>query len=518
MSEIFFKRIPRKLRIPLLVIAMFPHFIILAMFNMNSTFTASFLDIEADDIQFLFSIAYGMIVCGLFIQPRFHQYFNVRAFLILMTCISILLLLAMTLTNNTNVLIVLRFLQGPSALFEGAILLPILMGQLKSLHAKVIGYSILYCSMMTTDKYATSIIKFAIENYDYNTMIYTLVILHALSLFIYMVILNHNRMFPRKPMYQLNISGIILLMVSMMSGAYFFIYGKKYDWFDSAKIVSALAACLIFGAFFILYQRGVKRPLFHFEIFKSERVVVSMLLFFIFYILRASLSNVYQVMAQVWNWPWTNILEIQYYNVAGTTIGVLIAVFLQIKTVPFKYIFSGGFLLMAASMLWFSFLFYPDVSPHDTYAPLLIEGLSQGIIFTPLVMYMLGGVHPNFAGNAGIAGTAARFWTSIIGFSLMQNLVLRWGTQNQTNLSANLDVSKGIYQEQFNELLMRNSATNLSNDAMQLTVETFKNDLVNQALLLTNIDIFRYLFYLALITALLCLFYNRFKRILGYSI
>ena len=63
--SIFRKWVPEKLIIPLLIITMIPYAMIIPFFNMNSTFTASFLDVDVDDLQFIFTLAYATIVCGL---------------------------------------------------------------------------------------------------------------------------------------------------------------------------------------------------------------------------------------------------------------------------------------------------------------------------------------------------------------------------------------------------------------------------------------------------------------------
>ena len=184
-NSVFKNWLPKKLLVPLLILALFPHFMLLTMFNMNSTFTASFLDVEVDDLQFLFSMAYATIVCGLFIHVRFFQFFNIRSYLLLMTILNIIVLFLMTLSTNPQIILILRFIQGPLTVLEGCILLPLLMSQIKSKNVLIIAYSILYGYMMTSDKFATSIIKFAIENYSHNMIIYTVIIFHILALIIY---------------------------------------------------------------------------------------------------------------------------------------------------------------------------------------------------------------------------------------------------------------------------------------------------------------------------------------------
>ena len=496
-NSIFNKWVPQKLVVPIFILALFPHLMILTIFNMNSTFTASFLDLEVDDLQFLFSMAYATIVCGLFIHVRFFHFFNIRSYLLTMTMLNILVLFGMTLTTNTELILILRFIQGPLSLFEGCILLPIIMSNIKSEHSKLIAYSI---------------VKFAIENYNHNMMVYTIMSFHVVALIIYVFFFNHNRMFPKKPLYQLNLGGIFLMIISLISGAFFFIYGKKYYWFESPIIIIAFASTLVFSGLFLLHQKTAKRPLFHFEIFKSERVILGILMFFVFYTLRAGMSNIYQVMSTVWKWQWEYVLQIQYFNVAGSIIGIVFSFFMVKNKIDFRKIFFLGFVLLAMSMLWFSHLFYPDTKVEAIAPTLMLEGIAQGVIFTPLVLYITGSVHPSITGSAAQAGTAIRFWTTTIGFSLMQNAILYLTTKHQFLMTKNLDKTSPIFQQQWNNLFNKNIASHLPKEAESITAAALKAKLYNQALLVSNIEIFRTLFVVGIIAAIFVILYQPIKN------
>ena len=511
-NSIFKKWVPDKLVVPILILTLFPHLMLLTLFTMNSTFTASFLDLEVDDLQFLFSIAYATIVCGLFLNVRFFQFFNIRSYLLFMTILNILVLFGMSLTTNTQVILILRIIQGPASLFEGCILIPIIMSKIKSEHSRLIAYSFLYGIMMTGDKFTTSIVKFAIENYNHNMIVYTVMVFHVIALLVYVFFFNENRMFPKKPLYQLNLGGVFLLLIALISGAFFLVYGKKYEWFQSSYIVVSFTLLLIFSGLFILHQRTTKRPLFHFEAFKSEKVILGVILFFFFYLLRSSMSNIYQIMSVVWKWPWEYVLQIQYFNVAGSIIGVLSSYFMLRNKVDYRSIFIFGFLLLSISMLWFSYLFYPDTQ-IDAIAPvLMLEGIAQGSLFTPLVMYMVGSVHPNFSGSTSQTGVAIRFWTTTIGFAIMQNSVLYLSTKHQFLMTKNLDQTNPIFQDQWMSLFNKNSLNHLQNDSLHLTASAFKTKLFNQALLVSNIEIFRTLFVIGAIIVVGIVLYRPIKN------
>lgn len=482
------------------------------MFSMNSTFTASFLDLDVDDLQFMFSLAYAAIVCTLLVHVRFFHFFNIRTYLLVMTLLSMIILFGMTLTKNTQLMFILRLIQGPLTLLEGCILLPLIMGQLKQEHSRIIGYSILYCFMMIGDKLTTSLVKFAIENYSHNTIIYSVICFHALALTIYLLLFNQNRLFPHKPLYQFHLSGVILLLISLVAGAYFFIYGRKLYWFESNLIISSFVLMLIFGALFIWYQYVVKRPLFHFEVLSSERVLLGIFLFFAFYVIRASLSNLYQIMSIVWKWPWTNVLSIQYANVLGTIIGIVLSAILMIRKVPYRLLFTMGFALLGGSMYWFYKLCVPDISPIAIAQPLLLEGIAQGVLFTPLVLYMLGSVRPDFSSNGSLIGTSIRFWSATIGYSIMKNCIQYLTTKYLWSYSGTMIQSDQMVAGQWQAKLNQYLNNFMESDAVSLAATDFNNELYNHALLLSNMQIFYSLGIAAFLLAIICFAYQPIKN------
>ena len=217
-------------------------------------------------------------------------------------------------------------------------------------------------------------------------------------------------------------------------------------------------------------------------------------------------------MASVWKWHWEYVLEIQYFNVLGTIIGVLAALFMMIKKVEFRYIFALGFFLLTASLFWFSFLFYPDTSVEAIAPPLILEGIAQGILFTPLVMYMMGSVHPSISSNVGVTGTAIRFWGSTIGFSLMQNLVFYFLSKHQLLLSNSLDLTHPLFQEQWNSILGKNASSHINSEAFSMSAQSIKSQVMSQALLLSNVEIYRGLSLLGVVTFVVVLGYQPLKK------
>lgn len=512
--SIFKKWVPEQLIIPLLIVTMIPYAMIIPFFNMNSTFTASFLDVDVDDLQFIFSLAYATIVCGLCINERLFHFFNIRSYLLIITIINILVLLMLSISTNKELVYCLRAIQGTSAYLQSCIAVPLIMSRLKNPYSRLLGNSFLYCFVMTGATFSTSIVKFAIENYTYNMMLYTVMISYIIALFIYVFLFSHGRLYPKKPLYQLNLPGYILLMFSLISGAFVLIYGKRYYWFQSPYIIAAFTGFCVFSGIFVLQQLTSKKPIFHFSILKSERVIIGVLIFFVLYIFKSSMSNVYQVMNVVWKWHWEFVLDIQYYNCYGVFFGAFLSYLMIVKGVSYRTVFVLGFLCLSVSMLWFSYLLVPDAKPSEVIPPLIVEGLGQGILFSPILQYMVGSVHANYSMNTMQAAVATRYWTSTIGFSLMQNVVLYLTTKHQFYMTENLDRTKTNFQSQWDSLFNANSTTYLFNDAVSLTTSQLKSNLYNQALLITDIQIFRTLFVCGVLMIIFLLLYHPLKKMI----
>ena len=491
--------------------AMFPHLMLLSLFHSNSAFTASFLDIDPDDLQYLLILMYGTIVVTLLLLPRFLAYFRVKYYILLMSSMSIIILYIVSNTKDYHIILVMRFLEGIFAILQGAIFLPLITAELKSKHARIIAYLFLYTIMLTGGTITTSLLKDSIEDYDFQHMVMMILYFHIFILIVAFLIFNTNRFFAKIPLYQLDNASCFLLWLALQSGAYVLIYGKRLMWFNSEVIILGVFTCLIASGLFILRQRLVKRPIFHFEVFSYTHILAGITLFFIFYIIRAGLNNVYSVMATVWKWPWDYINDIQYYNVAGSIVGVIASGIFLIRGISSRTIFAIGFFVLAVDCAWFTTVFYPDTTLQTICPPLFLQGIGQGFLFTPLVMYLITGLPTPYVSNGSVVGTSIRFWGTTFGYALMQNVMLFLTLKHGNTLSQNFIDTNPQFATQYNQLLASNLTKLTANDALSVTLGTYKAKIAAQAILLSNMEIFSALFWLGIATTVVILAYKPAK-------
>lgn len=123
-------------------------------------------------------------------------------------------------------------------------------------------------------------------------------------------------------------------------------------------------------------------------------------------------------------------------------------------------------------------------------APLFLQGLAQGIIFCPTVIFMTSITHPNLMSNASVSGVAVRFWTTTIGYAFMQNLQFYLGRKHLFSMSEDLTLTHPLFYKEWISAFIKNSATYRYNDAMLLSAKGITAKLSVQSLLLANTEIF----------------------------
>lgn len=483
--------VPDWCKAPLLAIAMFPHLMLMFMFSSNSSFTASILDIDSDDLQFMVSIMYAGIIIILLVSNRFFAFIPLRTYLLIMAGISSLILFALSITTNYGLVIPLRIFEGLFAMLEGAIFMPLLISEVKSKNSRLFAYFVMYTIMLIGGTLTSSFLKTAIMDYSYQEIFYLMMGLHISIMALTLFLFNGNRFFPKMPLYQLDWPSCLFLFVCLLGSAFVLVLGRRYYWFDSPYIVYAFFSSVLGGGLFLYRQMTIRRKIFHFEIFKFRQVRFGVLLFVLFYIVKTGVSNIYTVMTVVWQWPWEFVIDMQYFYVVGAVLGVVGSGILLIREFSNKMIFAIGFLVIGISCFWISRVLTTDVTVVSIGLPLCLQGFGHGWIFTPIVMYIINGLPTHLVSNAALAATATRFWTTNIGYSIATNVNFMLLQKNYNVLQSHIDaaIPKVFFEV---SSLMRTYMTKYDFDvAHRLTINKLNRDVYNQSLLMSNMQLFQ---------------------------
>lgn len=508
-NSVFKPWVPNWAIILILVFCMLHSMVLLGVYTSNITYAASYLDVEIEDLQFSLSVTYGTFLATILIESRLFKFFPTKKYFLTIYSLAALTFFLTAYTENYVIFIILRIIEGILMALPWIPLRQLLITRFKSKNAIIIGFSLNYATLLLASPFIMNIAVWLLENYEWSYMAIGSGIFQILCIGLVMLTFNENRFHKKIPLYQIDWASYILVLLSILTGAFVLVYGEKKYWYESYSILYATIISITTLGLFVFRQISSKRPVLDLNIFQFSNLRTGFFLFILFYISRATLNICHTTMLNIWNWDPMRVAHVQYINVLGNVIGMLIAILMMIRVVPSRIIFIIGFCLMALFHFWFTFLFVPDIALSNIIIPYLIQGISVGILFVPLVLFTVSSVPSTYAPYAGTIGVTGRFWGNTVGFCILQNAqVLLQKThyfkfiQNLTFLDHNVNdrinttklffESKGYYTEQ----------------AQILAWKQFNVAITKQIYLLSSMEIFTYFGYM-LVIVLIFLIFNK---------
>ncbi|MGV8994119.1 MAG: MFS transporter [Flavobacterium sp.] len=474
-----------------LLFCMLHSMVLLGLYTSNLTYATSFLDVESEDLQYALSITYGTFLATILIESRIFKYFPPRNYFIAIYVLAAFTFIISAYTHHFIPFLILRMAEGILMALPWIPMRILLLTRFKSKNATITVFSLTYGVLLVATPFIVNIAVWLLENYNWKYMSYGSAFFQFLCVSLVMITFNGNRFQKKIPLYQIDWASFILVLAAILSGSFVLVYGEKKYWFESEAICLATVLALLTSALFIARQLLVKRPCFNLSVFKYSNLRTGLLLFILFYISRATLSICHSTMAKVWNWEAVRVAQFQYINAFGNLIGILIAAILLSRTVGTKYIFIIGFSLMAAYHLWFTFLFVPDVSYVDILIPYLLQGISVGVLFVPLVLFTVSSVPHQLAPFSGTVGVSGRFWGSTIGFSIMQNAQVFLQQKHFTRFRQGIIPEDPQVQKQLSDYANQFSLNGFSaDDASKLALKQLVANTTKQSILLSNMELF----------------------------
>ncbi|TDW49882.1 hypothetical protein EV144_102310 [Flavobacterium sp. 270] len=490
-TSIFKSWVPNWAIIIILFVCLLHSMILLGVYTSNVTYAASFLDIEPEDLQFAMCVTYGTLLATILIEGRFSSFFPTKNYLMMVYSLIGITIVSSAYITNFAVFLLMRVAEGILMALPVITIRQLLIERFHSKNAIIIGFSFYYGSLLLSTPFIMNIAVWFLDHYDWKYMLYVSGMLQVLNVFLILVTFKGHRITKKIPLYQIDWMSYFLILTSILCGAYFFVYAEKKYWFESSQMVLMLMISLITGGLFIFKELLVKRPSFNFEVFKYANLRIGFLLFFLFYISRATLSLCHGAMYSIWNWDPSRVAGVQYINGFGNVIGLILGAIFLMKSMSTKYIFMIGFSLIAVFHFWFTFLFVPDVSLSDIIIPYVLQGIGVGLLFVPLILFTTSSVPANMAVSSGIVGVSGRFWGSTIGFCIMQNAVVFLNKKHFLKLSQFVTDSSAETQETLAKTSQSFMAKGYSLDESNtLALKKVFSTVAKQSTLLTNMEIY----------------------------
>ncbi|MGF7038990.1 MFS transporter [Mucilaginibacter lappiensis] len=397
----------------------------LGMFVLTQNYMVGYLGAQPEDIQFGVMATYAGIITVIPVQFRFFRYFDTRGYLLVSTMLAIMLNCICIHCQDINLFLVIRFLQG---ILTGNVLvftLLLIFSRLPSERVKTIAPAVFYGAILSNTVVIGLVAGVVVESADWKVTYDYLILFQLLTLMMMLLMLRQSSGHRRYPLYQIDWGGMVLFACGMLALAYTLIYGSRYYWFADPRIRCSTFATVIAALLFLYRQHIVKRPVIHPAVFKSRNFVIGICLLAIYYGSKDSVNLIYNYAGGVLKWSTLQVIILSLCNIAGMVMLLVFAIRLMlVKRITIKVLLVTGFGLMAAFNVWMSFLLTPDLSFTNLLLPVFIQGAASGLLFVPLMIFVLSSA-PAYTGATGLVIAAfTRFTSTLNSFAGFYNLQL----------------------------------------------------------------------------------------------
>jgi DHA2 family multidrug resistance protein len=464
----------------------------LGMFVMTQNYIVAYMGAQPEDISFAVMSTYAGIITFIPLQFRFFRYFETRSFLLINMMLSILLNYCCLHCHDITLFLVIRFFQGILASNIIVFMLLLIFSRVHPERVQIVAPAVFYGTLLSNTVIVGLLAGVVVESADWKVTYQYIILFQVILLVIILLMLKRSSGFRPYPLFQIDWAGMVIFAGTLLAAAYTFIYGSKYYWFADAKICYSSIATLVGACLFLYRQCTAKRPVIHPGIFRSRNFVTGICLLAIYYGSKDTINLIYNYAGSVLKWSALQVIGLALCNMAGMLLVLVLAIRLLLaKKVSLKPLLVAGFALTGLFNLWMYFVITPDLSFTDLLLPVLLQGVGSGLLFVPLMLFILSAA-PAHTGISGLLVAAlTRFTTSLNSSAGFYNLQLYYNqkfkegflnylTPENQNMVDRLDLYKKLY-----------SSKGFSNDqTLALATSGVWQNLNQQSQLLTNRELF----------------------------
>lgn len=418
MKEIFKEWVPDWLIKIILFSGLMPSMVLFFLPGANINVTAGYYGCQLSDVQLLIVLFYAGFVGFYILERRFFQFFPTKHYYIIFNLLQIVNCMLMYTIRTLEWIFILRFLQG--MLFASAVNLSIsgIFVQLKTEKAKEASYSIFFCLLLCSAPFNTFVTADFIDSFNFDELYFYAAVSFVPGLLLLLISMRSIRHSKSYPLFSLDWSSFILYSIFMICFGYMMVYGQEVCWFTDSNMITALVIALMVTLIFVMRQFGLKRAYIQLDIFQSKNMLLGMLVLYIMYIERFSLSIANQYFIQILHLDPIHLSYVQWFNIIGVIVGVVVSFYWLLAKHPVKWLWTLGFcsLLFFHQLMYFSF--NGDGNEYYFYIPLVVHGLGVGLIMVPTILFVISSVKTNFGVSAAAICLAIRYigYTSSIAF------------------------------------------------------------------------------------------------------
>ncbi|MGK9126779.1 MFS transporter [Olivibacter sp. SA151] len=463
-KQLFKAWVPRWLIFLTTLLLLLPTLLLFAMSTANVSAAVGYYGIEPADVQFSLLVFYAAIAAFTPLETRFFNRIATKEYLLI--CLSLQLVFAYGVyhSHHLGVILPIRFLQGIVNCGTTSICLNLLFRQLKSDHAREIGYSIFYGLILCVAPLTSLMAAPLIDQYDYK-VIYKAITFCIIPGAIMLLSIMHNVRLSRKtPLYQLDWVSFVLYAGALVLLAYVLVYGQQLNWFDDPMV--RYGAFLVPLLLLMNYwrQKSLKRPYVYVEIFRYKNIWIGLLLLVILYLVRGSFNLTSQYFAQVLGMDPIHTYRFLLWNMLGVVIGCTISTRLVILKKSLQALWCTGFALLAIYHAVMVHFFSTEANPSHYILLLILQGVGAGLLMGPIVLFIISSVPTALSKSASAIGVFVRFSTFSLSLASLNFYQLYFEKIHSNQLAEGLNQSNSLLAQRLSLYQQALSASGMPHD------------------------------------------------------
>ena len=277
--------------------------------------------------------------------------------------------------------------------------------------------------------------------------------------------------------------------------------GGEVDWFASWEVWIELAIALSGFWVFVIHITTAATPFVDPHMFTDRNFAAALVFIFIIgVILLASLALLPPMLAHVFGYPTITTGFVMAPRGVGTMISMLLVGRL-VQKVDARLLVMTGLSLTSIS-LYMMMGFSPDMNEWPIVWSGVVQGLGLGLVFVPLTTLAYATLEPRFRADAAAFFSLVRNIGSSIGISIVSALLVHNTQVNHAEIAAVLTPYNPILAHALPGAVAGSAPALASLDGL----------VTRQALMVSYVDDFKFMFIITLVAMALALFLRSPKR------
>ncbi|UZR99293.1 MFS transporter [Chondrinema litorale] len=419
--------VPRWLMVVAIFLTLVPVGSVLGIYLGGVNSAMSYYHADSFDIRFSVIIYYLAIACGFPLEKKFFNRFATKPYFAGSCILFVGINLLLYSTNSLALLIIIRFLGGLLSLAFIGTLFTLIFQQFHSQRSRVLGYAVLYGTLLGSAPLSYIIDAFVFSNYDFN-MLFMLQIFICLPGFILLFICLKDDVDLRReklPFKDVDWVSFTLYASSFISAAYVLLYGQYYGWFHSLHIIAVTIAFVLFLLLFLLRQRSLSVPYIDISVYKYRNFRIGMVMLVAFYLAKGDTSVANGFFANSVNLDVYHNSYVMLINGFGIFVGAALTARFILANRRIRLIWLTGFGALLLYHFYMIFLLGNQAETKDVLIPLFLQGFGNGTLMLSIVMFYATSVPQEVGFAASVTGVSYRFLTFTASMALVAFMGLR---------------------------------------------------------------------------------------------